>query len=214
MKPRLLVVGAGGHARVVINIARRMDCWDLVAILAREVPVEPELIDGVPIVGTYAEAASFLAEGWKHAVLAIGDNDERATLHSRLGLFGYVFPVLTHPWALIEKNAIVGDGTVVCAGAIVGTQVVVGRNSIINTGAIIDHETITGDHVHVAPGCRIAGRVRIGEGAMLGIGTCVRDKIRIGARALIGAGSVVVDDISADVVAYGSPARVARRRKL
>lgn len=213
MKRRLLVVGAGGHARVVIDIACRMGCWDLAAILAKEYPAEPEEIGGVPIVGTYSDAARFLAEGWKHAVLGIGDNDERAGLHVCLGQLGYAFPVLKHPWALIEENAIVGDGTVVCAGAIIGTQVVVGRNSIINTGAILDHETMTGDHVHVAPGCRVAGRVRIGEGAMLGIGTCVRQKIRIGARAIIGAGSVVVDDISADVVACGSTARVARQRQ-
>ena len=210
MKPRLLIIGAGGHARVVISIARRMGTWDLIGVLAREAPTAYEQIDGVPLIGPYADAARLHGEGVTQAALAIGDNTERASKLAGLAQLGFNFPVLQHPSALIEDNATLGDGTVVCAGAIIGAQVMIGRNVIINTGAILDHETVVGDHAHIAPGCRVAGRVRIGEGTLLGIGTCVREKIDIGAQSLIGAGSVVVDDIPGAVVAYGCPARVAR----
>lgn len=213
MKPRLLFIGAGGHARVVISIARRMGTWDLVGVLARENPAAPEQIDGVPLIGAYADAARFYGDGVTQVALAIGDNAERAKSHAGLARLGFSFPVLQHPSALIEDNATLGDGTVVCAGAIIGAQGMIGRNVIINTGAILDHETVVGDHAHIAPGCRVAGRVRIGEGTMLGIGTCVREKINIGAHSLIGVGSVVVDDLPGAVVAYGCPARVARTRQ-
>lgn len=212
MKPRLLIIGAGGHARVVISIARRMDNWDLAGVLSRETPAKPEQIDGVPIVGNYADAARLHAEGWHHAALALGDNAERASRYDSLEQLGFVFPVLRHPSALIEYNVTIGEGCVICAGAILCAEVRLGRGVIVNTGSILDHETRVDDHAHIAPGCRVAGRVNIGEGAMLGIGTCVREKINIGAQSLLGAGSVVIEDIPANVVAYGIPARVAHAR--
>lgn len=214
MRPRLLIIGAGGHARVVISIARQMGTWDVAGVLAREIPPKPEQIYGVPIIGTYLDANRLLqAEGWHHAALAVGDNRERASHQSILTQLGFVFPVLLHPSALIEHNVTLGDGCVVCAGAILCVEVRIGYGSIVNTGAIVDHETQVGDHAHIAPGCRVAGRVNIGRGAMLGIGSSVREKISIGAGSLIGAGSVVVDDIPGGVVAYGIPARVAPPRK-
>lgn len=212
MKPRLLVVGAGGHARVVLAIARRTGDWELAGVLDHTRPAAPEVIGGVPVIGAIEDAAKLFADGIRHIALAQGDNDKRAALHAYLAALGFVFPVLRHPSALVEDDAEIGEGSVICAGAIIGVEARIGRAVIINTGVIIDHETLVGDHAHVAPGCRIAGRVRIGAGVMLGLGSCVRDKIVVGARAIVGAGSVVVDDIPESVVAYGSPARVMRPR--
>ncbi len=212
MKPRLLVIGAGGHARVIIALVRRTASWEIAGVLDRTLPASPELIDDVVVVGTLDMAADFFQNGVHHAVLAVGDNAARAALYDRFSKVGFAFPILRHPTSLVEDNVRLGEGSVICAGAIIGAQVVIGRNVIVNSGAILDHETEVGDHAHIAPGCRVAGRVTIGEGAMLGIGTCVRDRIRIGAYSLVGAGSVVVDDIPAGVVAYGNPARVARAR--
>jgi sugar O-acyltransferase (sialic acid O-acetyltransferase NeuD family) len=212
MKPPLLVIGAGGHARVVISIARRTGDWDIVGVLDRAHPTVPESIDGVPIVGSFDDAARFFSEGVRQAALAVGDNDERAVLHTRFAALGFNFPTLCHPTSIVEANATLADGCIICAGAIIGTGVSIGCGAIVNTGAIIDHETMVGDYAHIAPGCRVAGRVRIGTGAMLGIGTCVRDKQVIGTRAMVGAGSVVVDDIPNAVIAYGNPTRVIRPR--
>lgn len=191
-----------------------MGTWDLVGILAIEYAGVSEQIDGVPLIGIYADAAKLHAKGVTHVVLAIGDNVERAKSYASLARLGFSFPILKHPSAFVEDNVNLGDGTVICAGAIIGAQVSIGQNVIINTGAIVDHETVIGDHAHIAPGCRVAGRVRIEEGTMLGIGTCVREKINIGAHSIIGAGSVVVDDLPSAVLAYGSPARVAGARQL
>ena len=212
MTPRLLIIGAGGHARVVVSIVRHLPDWEIAGVLDRIRPASAEQIAGVSVIGDFDDGAKFFAAGVRHAALAIGDNNERAALFARFSALGFTFPVLRHPTAIVEEGATLGDGCVVCAGAIIGTQAVLGRGVIVNTGAIIDHETVIGDHAHLAPGCRVAGRVRIGELTMLGLGACVRDKISIGARSLVGAGAVVVTDIPADVVAQGVPARVARLR--
>jgi sugar O-acyltransferase (sialic acid O-acetyltransferase NeuD family) len=208
----LLILGAGGHARVVARLAV-WNGWRIAAILDRIVRAEPELIEGVAVTGPFGAAEDHFTAGVHHAIVAVGDNAERATLFFTLAALGYQFPVLRHPTAVIEENAEVGAGTVVCAGAIVGSLARVGANVIVNTGAIIDHECEIADHAHVAPGCRLAGRVRIGQGSMVGLGTCVREKQRIGARTVIGAGSVVVDDFGDDVIAFGHPARVVRTRE-
>jgi len=211
VKPRLIIIGAGGHARVLVALARHAG-WEIAGVLDRVASAVQEMIDGVAVIGTFDEAARLHATGVHHAALALGDNDARAEFFARLTTLGFTFPVLRHPTAIIEPSAWLGDGTVVCAGAIVGVQAAIGRNVIINSGAIIDHEAIVGDHAHLAPGSRVAGRVRVGAGAMLGIGSCVREKIAIGARTLVGAGSVVVTDLPDGVVAFGHPARVVRPR--
>ena len=215
MKSRLLVIGAGGHARVVLSIARHQGGWDIAGVLDRKAPADPnnlERIGDTPVIGSFDDAEKFLASGVREIALAVGDNDERAALFDRFAALGFAFPVLRHPTAIVEDDVKLGNGCVICAGVILGIGVVLGQNVIVNTGAILDHESTVGNHAHVAPGCRIAGRVRIGELAFVGIGTCVREKITCGARTVIGAGSVVVKDMPPGVVAFGSPARVERSR--
>lgn len=212
MKERLLILGAGGHARAIVALARRMGQWDLVGVLDNCPANGSEMIDAVPVLGPFEVAARFQAEGVRHAALAVGDNDERSAIFARFQAAGWNFPPLRHPSAIVEDNVRIGAGSVIGAGAIVGAQVSIGAAAIVNTGAILDHETVLGDAAHIAPGGRVAGRVRIGERAMLGIGSVVRDGISIGARTVVGAGSVVVDNLPPGVVAYGVPARVMRPR--
>lgn len=206
---RLLIVGAGGHARAVLSVARAMGCWEIAGILDRVRPLGAEQISGVNVIGNTSDAAELLAKGVRYAAIAIGDNAERASLQASLVAIGFNLPLLRHPSSLMEDYATAGDGTVICAGAIVCTGVQLGRGVIVNSGAIVDHESKVGDFVHVAPGCRIAGRVKIGSYTMLGIGSCVRDKVSIGANTVVGAGSLVLKDLPANVVAYGNPARAA-----
>jgi UDP-perosamine 4-acetyltransferase len=210
MSQSLVIFGAGGHARVVASTARRCG-WHIAAILDRKLPGQPELIDGVAVSGPFEQAARYVAAGVHHAALAVGDNGERELLFAELSRAGFIFPVLQHPTAIVEDNAQIGPGTLICAGAIIGALVKVGCDAIVNTGAIIDHECVIGDHVHVAPGSCVAGRVTIGTGTMLGIGSSVSDKVCIGARSTIGAGSVVVTNIPDSVIAYGCPAKVSRK---
>lgn len=176
-------------------------------VLDRRVPEGSEDVCGIPIVGDFSQIETLITREILHAVIAVGNNDERSELFRRACSAGLQLPTLVHPSAIVDSSAIVGNGSVVCAGAIIGVEARVGDDCIINTGAIIDHETQIGDHAHIAPRVAIAGRSVIGELTMVGIGTSVKDKVRIGRRVVVGAGSVVVRDLDDGVVAYGCPAR-------
>lgn len=160
---------------------------------------------GVPVLG----AVSRLAEqGYRRAVIAIGDNATRRNLSVQLRGIEWVTVVHPHTW--IHPSVRIGEGTVVFAGAVIQPEVRIGSHAIINTGATVDHECIVHDYAHVAPGVHLAGRVEIGEGAFIGIGSSVIQCCKVGAWTVIGAGAAVVRDIPDNVTAVGVPARVIR----
>ena len=117
-----------------------------------------------------------------------------------------------HTKAFVALDAEIGASCQILAHATICVNAVLGRETIVNTAASVDHDCHLGNGVHIAPGARLGGNVRVGDCSMVGIGAMVLPSITIGANVVIGAGSVVVRDIPSDCVAYGSPARVVRRR--
>jgi sugar O-acyltransferase (sialic acid O-acetyltransferase NeuD family) len=206
----VVIIGAGGQARVVAAILRSMPDVEVVGAADRSPASVGEDIGGTRVITTIGRLSGLLRKGVAWAVLAIGDNAERARMYEHLRACGFRILTARHPTALVEDDVRIGRGAVICQGAILCTKVVVGANALINTGAIVEHETRVGAHAHVGPGARVAGRVVIGAGSFLGVGCTVRDRVRIGAGSIIGAGSVVVSDIPPRVVAYGVPARAQR----
>lgn len=203
----VVVVGAGGHSRVVLSILRSYENFNVTGIADREAKTIGEMISGYAVQYTWNDFTEIYERGTKHAVIAVGDNAERRGLFSQLLNLGFRIPTIIHPTAIIEKDAVLGDGCVICLGATIGTRVLIGQNCIVYTGSIIDHEVKIEDHVFIAPGCRIAGRVIIGEGSFIGIGSTIKEKISIGKNAVIGAGSVVLNDIEENTTAAGVPAK-------
>ncbi|MCC7280587.1 MAG: acetyltransferase [Chromatiaceae bacterium] len=212
MRPHCVIVGAGGHARVVAGILERLGETRLIGVLDRTAETTGERIGFSKIIGAYDLLSALITQGVGRVYLAIGDNAARQSLTMRCWREGegLALPPLIHPTAILEPGAEIGDGTVLCAGAIIGANARVGRGCIINTGASVDHETIIGDFVHLCPGVRIAGRCKIGHGCFVGIGAVVRDYIEIGARSTVGAGAVVVSHVPDGIVAIGVPARPRR----
>lgn len=197
------VVGAGGHAKVVIA-ALQAACVVVEAAWdddARRVGGE---ILGIPIRGPIEGVPPRAS-----VVIAIGANACRKAVASRLS--GRTSVRVIHPAAIIHPSAVLGAGTVVFAGAVVQPDVRLGEHVIVNTAASVDHDCIVGDFVHIAPGAHLAGGVRIREGALLGIGACAVPGAEIGSWAVVGAGGVVVAPIAAGVTAVGCPARTIER---
>lgn len=195
----MVVVGAGGHAKVVVATA--LAAGFVVRVVIDD---DPELWGG-RLLGIEVRGPVIL-EGVKGqaGVLAIGDNRTRKGVAERLDL---KWTTVVHPSAIVHSSAQLGEGTVVFAGAVIQPETVVGRHAIINTGASVDHDCILGDFVHVAPGARLAGDVVLDEGVLLGIGSCTVPGVRVGAWARIGAGGAVICDLPGGVTAVGAPAR-------
>lgn len=207
MIKKIVIIGAGGHSRVVLSILRYYKQFNIIGIADRHAGTTGERIMGFKIKYTWNDLDNIYKKGARRAIIAVGDNRERKRLFTKLVDMGFNIPTIIHPSAIIEKDAILGDGNVICMGAKIGTNVHIGGNCIIYTGAILDHEVSIGDHVFIAPGCAIAGRVKIGEGAFIGIGSCIKEEVRIGKNAVIGAGSVVLDDVPDGEVVGGIPAK-------
>ena len=206
---RLVIAGAGGHASVVIDVARlALAGCEVIGLLDDSIAVGTR-VSGVSVLGRIADIGQFPHDA---VAIAVGDNAARARIYDRLRGSGESLPVLVHPSAAVASSASVGPGTVVLAHAVINAEAVVEDDVIVNTAATIDHHSHIGRHAHLAPGVHLAGGCRIGEGAALGIGTVIAPAVTVGARTLVGAGSVVLRDLPPDVIAYGSPARVIRQR--
>ena len=206
MKNDILVVGAGGHCRVVLSILNHYEELNAIGIADRDNENFGEEILGTQVQYTWDDVQAVYHEGISNAVLAVGDNKERQLLYAKLTEIGYTIKTLIHPSALVDNNVKIGVGTTICMGAKIGTLVSIGDNCIIYTGTVIDHETIIKSDCFIAPGVSIAGRVYIEEGSFIGIGCSIKDKIRIGAHSVIGAGSVVIHDVHANTTVAGIPA--------
>jgi sugar O-acyltransferase (sialic acid O-acetyltransferase NeuD family) len=202
MSGELVVVGAGGHAKVVVATARAAG-WRVVAIVDDARERWGQQLLGVAIAGPTEGA---LQDAGAQVVLAIGDNAARR----RLALGARCrFVSVVHPSAIVDPTVALGGGSVVFAGAVIQPDAAIAAHAIVNTGASIDHDCVLGEAVHVAPGARLAGNVTLGDEVFVGIGAVVIPGVAIGARTVVGAGAAVVGDLPADVIAVGVPARIA-----
>lgn len=207
---RVIIIGGGGHAKVVVDLARLMGL-SVVGVVDPH-PQADRVLD-VPVVGDDDALAAYDLRDVQ-AVVAIGDNWTRSVKvdDTRRRIPRTRFATLVHPQAIVASTARLREGTVVMGGAVVSPDARVGRHGIVNTGSVIEHDCELGDFASVAPGSTLGGGVHIGIGSAIGLGAIVLHGRRVGDHAVIGAGAVVTRDIPANVVAYGVPARVVRDR--
>lgn len=196
----LVVVGASGHAKVVIATAISAG-WTIGAIVDDDEARWGGQLLGHAISGPVAPA---LARSDATCVIAIGNN---AVRHRLAASAKCRFATLLHASAVVHETVRLGPGSVVFAGAVIQPDTRIGGHAIVNTGASIDHDCELGEAVHVAPGARLAGGVRLGDEVFIGIGAVIIPKIRVGARTVVGAGAAVVRDLPDGAVAAGVPAR-------
>lgn len=198
----LHILGAGGHAKVVIETAIRCG-FNPIAVFDDDVKLIGTTVSQVPVVGRIGTLS--LPES-ALAFIAIGSNRVRKMLHEKLKSLTWV--TLIHPSAYICSSASIARGSLVCAGAVIQPDVRVGEHAIVNTGANVDHDCRIGDFVHLCPGVNLAGGVTIDEGALIGIGSSIIPLKSVGAWSILGAGSAVIDHIPDKSKAVGVPARI------
>lgn len=194
----IAIYGAGGHAKVIADIALELSID--VQYFVDSTPKEP--IFSIPVVPP--EQALNNPTTY---IVAIGNNAVRERIANSLPS---TFTILVHPKATISKRSVLGEGTVVMAGATVNAATVVGKHCIINTNASVDHDCTLGDYVHISPNATLCGTVTVGHGTHIGAGATVIPNITIGSNCVVGAGSVVIRNIPDNCVVVGNPARVIK----
>ena len=203
---RLIVLGGGGHGRVVADTARRSGRWEQILFLD-DAPARTRAESDFAILGTCNDLDQVLRAG-DECVVAIGDNAQRRALLDQVEEHAAPLATVIDPSAAVSADAQLGPGTVVLPQGAVNIGAVLGRGCIVNTGATVDHDCRLGECVHVAPGAHLGGDVAAGDLAWIGIGASIRHGMRIGARAMVGAGAAVVSDVSTGTTVVGVPARV------
>jgi sugar O-acyltransferase (sialic acid O-acetyltransferase NeuD family) len=207
----VIVVGGGGHAKVLISTLllqhRRVLGF---------VDLKPSLPPLLGIAHLGDDGAVFLhPPDQVRLVNGVGSIDAtvlRRTVYEKFRERQYIFETVIHPSAIIAPEVHIEDSVQVMAGAVVQPGSCLGANAIINTGARVDHDCSIDAHAHIAPGVTLSGNVHIGEGAHVGTGASIIQGIKVGAAAIVGAGAVVVDDVPAGVTVVGVPAGSVTRR--
>lgn len=210
---KTIIIGAGGHARVVYEICQHDFNIRVDAFIDNTTRGSDEEIMGIPVDGPHSVVEGYIDRGVQGVIIAVGDNDIRRGHFDKFVEMGLTPVNAVHHNAHISPSAVLESGIVVQSSAEVMTNVEVGDNSIINTGVIVEHETTIGNHVHIGPGTTIAGRVDIGDGAFIGMGCDVKEHVTVGEGAVVGAGSVVLEDVPSNSMVAGLPAEVKKRDK-
>lgn len=199
----LLILGAGGHGRVVADIAQTLG-WTDIAFLDDAADLPPPLPD-CPVLGPLDRHLSLRTE-FDAAIIALGNNALRQTWLRTLIEAGWTVPALVHPAATVSRHGVLEAGVTVCPGAVVGVLARIGQAAIVNTGASVDHDCVVGAAVHISPGAHIGGGTTIGDRSWIGIGAAICHGLTIGADTVVGAGAAVIQDLPSGVRAVGVPA--------
>lgn len=207
MNNELYILGAGGHAKVVIDTAKRCG-FNPVAVFDDDITLIGTSVIGIPVKGSI-ETLSLPQSSF--AFIAIGSNSVRRKLHEKFPGLNWV--TLIHPMANVCPTASVAQGSLIAAGAVVQPDTMIGAHVIINTGANVDHDCRIGNFAHICPGVNLAGGVTIGEGSLIGIGSSIIPLKSVGAWSIVGAGSAIIDDIPEKSKAVGVPARIIEKLK-
>jgi len=208
---KVLVIGGGGHAKVVISLLKKRDY----TILGYLDPQDKGEILGVKYLGTDKELIKLAAQNPDcEAALGLGimePSAKRKQLIDALQDMGFQLPAIVSPHAIVNENVRLRAGVVICDGAVIGPGSEVGRGAIINTLASVDHDCLIADYAHIAPGATLCGGVTVGQNSIIGAGATVIQYKHVADNCLIGAGATVVEDCTVAGKYLGCPAKMQRR---
>ncbi|CEN84566.1 hexapeptide transferase family protein [[Clostridium] sordellii] len=205
----IIVIGAGGHASVVIEIIEAMinngSQINIYGLL--DDSNEKTEFMGYKILGNVENIKLYANENTEF-VIAIGNNTVRKTISMEFKDLKYFTAI--HPTAIISNRVDINEGTVIMPRVIINSNTKIGKHSIINSGSIIEHDSKIESFTHISPGVTLCGGVKVGEESHIGANSTVIQYKNIGANTVVGAGSTVINDIDSDVVVVGSPAKIKR----
>lgn len=209
---RILLFGAGGHAKSVIAVARAEGRWHPVGLIEDAPTVLPRRVLGCDVLGTLDLLPSIRASGIDKAFVAVGDNPGRARIAAAIEAAGFTLVSIAHPNSVNLSEHALQPGCFVHAFVVIGPECRIGRNAIIQPHSSLGHESVIGDNVHFSPGVRIGGKARIGDGCFFGPGAVIYPRVAIGDNVSIGANCVVNKDVPDGCLIVGGAGRVVKRQ--
>lgn len=201
---KLIIIGAGGHGRVVADCALATGEYQEIVFLD---DCYPQRKDNAlwTIVGKVQEFTKYLDDAV--FIVAFGNNQLRQTILSQLKSANARVVSITHPSAVICPHTKIALGVVVCANATINIGANIDEGCIINTGSTIEHDCNIGEFVHISPNAAIAGGVSIGKLSWLGINSTVIECLTLAPNTQVGAGSVIICNTTANSLYVGVPAK-------
>lgn len=208
----VLMLGGGGHAKVLIEALRASSAAiagivDPDPMLAGATILNVPVLGGDNIVKRFPPGEILLVNGLGSVGLPV----KRQAVFDRFKEDGYRFATVVHPSAIIASDVELEEGAQLMAGVVIQPGCHIGSNTILNTRASVDHDCCIGDHVHVAPGVTLSGGVMVGNVSHIGTAATVIQGIKIGEASIVGAGAVVVNDVTAGATVVGVPAKAVGR---
>ena len=216
MREKILLVGAGQHARVVLYNIQEQNKYDVIGILDKNLDKakEEKFFEGIPILDIDYSKIDLkeLKEklGTDKFFISFGNMKYRKKVWELFKNSGWNSVNIIHPNAVISKNAKLGEGILIECGCLITPNPIIGDNVVVNTGSQVNHDNIIENHVHIASGVVLSGGVKIGENTLLDDGVIVTLGREVGKNSLIGAGAVITKNLEDNIVAYGNPAKVIR----
>ena len=215
-KNNIIIFGASGHGSVILDSIEKEGKYNVIGFLDT-FKKKGSTHCGYPVLGSEEDIPSILAtENVFAGVIAIGDNWQRKLMFDKITSISSKFEFVNciHPSAIIGKNVTIGKGTVIMAGVIINSSATIMEHCILNTNSLLEHDCVMNNFSSLSPGVNTGGNMVLGNGSAICIGVTVVEDIKIGDHTVIGAGSLVVDNLPDEVVAYGTPARIIRKRKV
>lgn len=202
MSNKLLLIGAGGHCKSVLDSIDRYE-YDEIAIIDKN--LIGEKIMGIDVIGSDDDLKALFNDGYNLAFISIGNIEIRTKLYMILKEIGFEIPTIIDKSAAVSKFAKINQGVFIGKNSVVNADAHIGIASIVNTGSIVEHDCIIKDFVNIAPNVTLGGNVKIGQFANIGLSSVIRENLIIGEKSIIGMGSVVVNSIDDNILAYGNP---------
>ena len=201
MSDSVIIIGAGGHGKVIADIVEANgNC--VKGFLDDDDAIQGKSVLDFPVLGKTADYVNYKDCEF---VIAVGNPEIRKKLTEAIDVKWHT---AVHPNAVISKLDVeIGEGTVIMANAVVNPSAKIGRHCIINTGAVVEHDNVLEDFVHISPNAVLAGTVTIGKATHIGAGAAVINNITIADNCVVGCGAAVISDITESGTYVGVPAR-------
>lgn len=207
MREKLILVGGGGHAKIILDSMDRSR-YEVIGILDAFLSVGTK-ISGIPVLGGDAMAEDLYKNGVHDAIITtVGNGELFRKLIAKYKGVGFFIPGIMHPKSHVSESASLGEGVSLLVNSCVNTEANIGAYVTINSNAVVEHECIVGEGTHIAPCSVLLGGCRVGKYCLIGAGSVVLPQIRVGDNCIVGAGSIVTKDLPDGAMAYGNPARI------